>query len=232
MGMSNVSQRVSPAGETEPNAKKPSRPWIPALIAGAVALLIWFYVEQVHEDLFPKRFHTVVEGQIYRSGKLTTAAMTKVVRQHDIRTVVDFGAYPLGSKEDQLQQAIADSLGTVRYRFDLHGDATGNPNAYIHALRLMTDPANHPILVHCGAGTERTGCVVILYRHLVEGVPVAEGYKEASSIGHSGRRNPHLMDVLNTWTDPITEAWTSGGDVPGTEPLPTPAPVGTPISSR
>ncbi len=230
--MSNVSQRVSPAGETEPNAKKPSRPWIPALIAGAVALLIWFYVEQVHEDLFPKRFHTVVEGQIYRSGKLTTAAMTKVVRQHDIRTVVDFGAYPLGSKEDQLQQAIADSLGTVRYRFDLHGDATGNPNAYIHALRLMTDPANHPILVHCGAGTERTGCVVILYRHLVEGVPVAEGYKEASSIGHSGRRNPHLMDVLNTWTDPITEAWASGGDVPGAEPLPTPAPVGTPISSR
>ena len=36
-------------------------------------------------------------------------------------------------------------------------------------LHLLADRANHPVLVHCDAGDERTGAVVVLSRHLVEG---------------------------------------------------------------
>jgi len=208
-------------------------PLVSLAVAAVVGLGIWFYVERVHDDLFPKRFHPVVEGKIYRSGELTPAAMTTVVRRHGIRTIVDFGADERGSKEDALHQRTAESLGVVRYRFDLYGDATGNPNAYVHALRIMTDPSMQPVLVHCGAGTERTGCVVILYRHEVEGVPIAEAYREATRVGHRAHRNPRLMEVLDRWSGPIIEAWRSGGQInaEGAKPLPEPEPVGRRLSS-
>jgi protein tyrosine/serine phosphatase len=36
-------------------------------------------------------------------------------------------------------------------------------------LALLDDSRSLPILVHCNAGAERTGCAVILYRHVVHG---------------------------------------------------------------
>ena len=104
----------------------------------------------------------------------------------------------------------------------LEGDATGNPNYYAQALRLMMDPAKQPVLVHCGAGSERTGCVVILYNNLVHGTPLDEGLKGAEDYKHNPRRNPHLARVVEKWAQPILQAYRQGGPVAGAEPLPEP----------
>src|SRR6185295_17352182 len=117
------------------------------------------------------------------------------------------------------EQHTAESLGITRFRFELSGDSTGNPNNYLQALRLMTDPSRQPVLVHCGAGTERTGCAVILYRHIVQGVPLADAVREAEAAGHSARRNEALAKTLDDWAGPIEEAYRSGGLVAGAEPL-------------
>ena len=36
-------------------------------------------------------------------------------------------------------------------------------------LKLMDDPANHPVLIHCRAGLHRTGCLVAVYRMEYDG---------------------------------------------------------------
>jgi protein tyrosine/serine phosphatase len=177
----------------------------------AVAALFW--TTNVRRDVLPKRFHEVVPRQIYRSGELTPAATRRVVEAHHIKTIVDLGAHDSGSPEDRLAQAVADELGVERIVFDLEGDATGDPNAYVATLRLMTDPDHQPILVHCGAGTERTGCAVILYRTIIEDVPMDAAYDEAVAAGHSPRRNPRLKAVLDRWADPVADAFKSGRDV-------------------
>ena len=207
----------------------PRQPRAPCSIAGfvrnalAVALIVTVgvlaYREWVRPNLFPKNFGVVTEGVLYRSGKLTAAATEKVVREYGIRTIVDLGAFEPGTREERLAQRTADALGVDRVRMDLEGDATGNPNYYAQALRIMTDPARQPVLVQCGAGSERTGCAVAMYRHLVEGVAMDEAYAETQRYKHNPRRNPRLREVFEAWTEPVGRALREGGDVPGAEPL-------------
>lgn len=198
------------------------RPATQVLGIAVAVLVVWGaaanFKDFIWYNLFPKRFGEVVPGELYRSGKLTPAAFTKVVRENGIRTIVDFGAWPEGSRADRRAARTAAALGVDRIRLPgLEGDSTGEVNGYVEALRIMNDPERRPVLVHCGAGTERTGCVVALYRMFEEGWTLQEAYAEADDKGHSPRRNPHLRETLETWAGPIRDALTSGGRVEAPE---------------
>lgn len=179
------------------------------LVIGIVGSLLFLY-EGVRPNILPKRFGTVVEGQIYRSGELTGAATRHVVQENNIRTIVDLGAHEPGSREEQRAQATADALGVKRHVFNLEGDATGDTNYYVQALEIITDPDAQPVLIHCAAGSERTGCAIALYRHLYQGVSLDEAYEETHQFGHSSTRNPHLHNVLNERVDEIAESLRTG----------------------
>lgn len=199
-----------------------SRPGITArrlIVAGVlIALAVVGYRNLVHPNIFPKRFGVVEPGQVYRSGKLTPAALTKVVREHNIRTVVDLGAWvedtPENRRANQREQDTTEALGAERHVFQLIGDASGDPNQYTEALRIILDPVNQPVLVHCGAGTERTGCLVAMYRMHHDGLSLEEAYAEAERAGHSGDRNPHLREVLERWSEPVLESLRTGTPIP------------------
>jgi protein tyrosine/serine phosphatase len=199
-----------------------------ALIAACVvALGARFVYSGVRPNISPKRFGVVEAGRVYRSGQLTPAAFESVIKEHGIRTVIDLGSTIHGNTAGEARnQRTADSLGVKRYVFRLFGDATGNPNAYIQALRLAADPAHQPVLVHCGAGTERTGLFCILYKHLHLGTPLEEGFTEATTYGHNPRRTPQMRQMMDTWSGPILEHARQGGQIDTAEfdPLPDPVP--------
>lgn len=192
-----------------------------AVGVGAAAL---FWKEAVWSNLSAKRFAVVEPGKIYRSGKATPNALRRMHEAYGIRTIVDLGAYPEGSPEDVREARAAESLGIDRVRFDLAGDSTGNANAYVVALRMMTDPARQPVLVHCGAGTERTGCAVVLYRHIMQGVSIDDAYLEAQAAGHRPGTNHALRGTLDRWADPIERAYRDGTQIPGIATVPEPPP--------
>jgi hypothetical protein len=194
------------------------------LLLAGIAAAAWAWADWIRPNAFPKRFGTVIEGEVYRAGELTPAAMRRVVERHGIRTVVDLGADPPGSRDDLRQARTAAALGVERVRLHLEGDGTGDPNVYVQTLEILADPARQPVLVHCGAGTERTGAAVALHRHIVQGVPLDDGYAEAVRAGHCPRRNPRLKPYLDRWSAEIIEAVRSGGEVrvrpPPAEPPP------------
>jgi tyrosine-protein phosphatase SIW14 len=203
-----------------------SRKWGGILLVAAVGAAVLGGVLGVsRRDIWPKNFGAVEEGKVYRSGQLTPAAFRKVVEGEGIRTVIDLGSYEPEERGDRRNQQMADAEGVTRYLFDLEGDATGNPNAYVQVLRLMLDPANQPVLVHCGAGSERTSCTMILYDHIVHGRSFEEGLKAAEEFKHSPRRNPHLRQVVEQYGEAIVRAVREGGSVEGAEELPEPKPV-------
>jgi protein tyrosine/serine phosphatase len=199
------------------------------LVLGALGAV--FYVEAVHPNLFPKNFGVVDEGKVYRAGQLTPAAFRSVVEDHGIKTVIDLGSAlnDEGTADDEeverLNQRVAEAGGVTRYRMSLLGDATGNPNYYVQALRIMADPAAQPVLVHCGAGSERTGAAAILYQNMVQGVPIEDGYARAGEFRHRSEKNPHLKEVLEKYGAAIVSAARGGGWVPGEDPLPPAKPV-------
>lgn len=190
-----------------------------AAVAGAGVL----WAEGIWPHVAPKNFGVVhVEGgaeggaggrQVYRSGELTVAATAKVVERYGIRTIVDLGAHEPGTPEERIAQKTAEALGVKRYRLDLEGDATGDPNEYVRALRILTDPEAQPVLVHCAAGAERTGCIAALYRQVEQGWDEDLAYGEASNYGHSSERNPRLRHVLDFYGDAIIQAFKEGREV-------------------
>ena len=175
-------------------------------------------IKKTRYQFIARNFGVVEAGEIYRSGRLTPRMFRKVVGENNIRTVLDLGAYVPGSPEDLREQQLAEELGAERYRFYLDGDGTGNPNYYVQALRLMSDPEAQPILIHCAAGAQRTGVIVLLYRHIIQGQDLAQAYPESFQYKHKPDEWP-LLAYVAQWNDEIAAALRTGEPIPGFDPV-------------
>lgn len=199
-----------------------------ALLALLLGGAVWLIVQSAVPNLIPKRFGVVAPGRVYRAGELTPAALARVVRDHNIKTIIDFReddpALPFMRRED----AAARALSVRRVVLPLHGDGTGDPAQYLHALRLLTDPAAQPVLMHCSAGAQRTGCAAALYRTIVEHADPDAALAEARQYGHNPADNPRMPAMFHQWRDPIARALADGTDLPATSPAPAPAPAPSP----
>lgn len=200
---------------TDTRPAHPRRASLPRvlLIAGTLALCGVAYAYAVHPNLFPKNFGVVDDGRLYRAGELTPAATRTVVEQNHIKTIIDLGAYDKDPAGERAAERTAKALGVERHVFRLEGDGRGNPNAYVEALRIITDPARQPVLVHCSAGAQRTGACVILYRTIVQGKNRADVMTEAYTHQHDPADNPFLKPYLDEWAEQIERAFKAGPNV-------------------
>jgi protein tyrosine/serine phosphatase len=187
-----------------------------AVVVALGAIVLW----QSWADLSPKNFGIVAEGKLYRSGWLTPAATHRVVRKHGIRTIVDLGGFDKRPEDNRAAALTAQALGVERFEFRLQGDGTGDPNIYVEALRIITDPSKHPVLVHCSAGSERTGACIMLYRELVEGReregPSAnpDVMRDTRRFGHDPDDNRAMRPYLDQYEAAIFESYRTGKPIP------------------
>lgn len=190
------------------------------IIAAVIALGVWFWVGNAAPNLYPKNFGVVDEGAVYRAGRLTPEAIRKVDEEHGVRTIVDLGAHHPGSAGERREALTAQALGVERHVYRLFGDGQGDPNQYVRALRIMMDPEAQPVLVHCAAGSERTGVAVALYRMLAENATFESAMDETRDYRHDPADNPHVREMLETWRGPIAEALQNGTVIPYDGPVP------------
>lgn len=193
------------------------------LAAVIAALGAWAYYGKggVRDHLVPRNFGVVEQGHVYRAAALTPSALRRVHAEHGIRTIIDLGGFDVDPRGDALSQRTAESLGITRYVFPLSGDGTGNPNAYVAALRVLADERNHPVLVHCSAGAQRTSGCIVLYRDVIQLRDNGDARREAFDFRHDPSDNPRLFEYLDTWQDDIERAFRAGIDaqVPGQPPV-------------
>jgi len=183
-------------------------------IALTIGLAVFSY-KAVKPDLWPKRLGEVVPGKVYRSSELSPAAMEQLVRRNGLKTVIDLGVAPDGDPRDRRQQLTAQALGLKRYKFQLVGDSTGNPNEYLAALRLALDPANQPVLIHCATGAQRTSCAVALFRMAQQGYTVDQALAEAAEFDAKTKVN----EVTRAIAPKVLQALRDGGSIPGEPPV-------------
>ena len=144
--------------------------WLAALvglIAGGIAL----WTEVIRDRVIAKRWGVVEEGHIYRSGQVSRHLIESQLKEHGIRVVVDLMGDDPGNREQPYERAVIERLGIELVKCPLIGDGTGDPREYVRAIRAIDTARreNQPVLVHCYAGSQRTGGVVALYRLLVRG---------------------------------------------------------------
>ena len=101
---------------------------------------------------------------------------------HDPARVVNLPMLPQsGVTPEQIEAGAADNLVDDYLR-----QLEANASPIVEALRLIADPGNRPVLVHCTAGKDRTGVVVALLLDIL-GVPhetiVADYHETSGNIG-------------------------------------------------
>jgi len=124
-----------------------------------------YWHKQIRPRVIPRRFGVVEQGQLYRSGKIHPRLLRKVVEKNGIEAIVSLsGRY-------EPDEIVAEELSLELSQYYLFGDGTGDIRVYADAIEDIVRANNRgkPVLVHCAAGTMRTGAAVAFYRMLVQG---------------------------------------------------------------
>src|SRR5439155_4655128 len=137
--------------------------------------------------------HVVVPGRVYRSAQLTPAQLERVVRDHDIKTVINLRGRPFSDwypAEAQTTQALGvsqEDITTSANRLPAPGE--------VRRLIEIFDRSEHPILMHCQQGADRTGLAATMYLLLYSDAEYADARRQCSPrFGHIPIHTAAAMD--------------------------------------
>lgn len=175
------------------------------LAIGVAGLLLLFGLglfglwQLVKNHVFPKRFGVSVPGELFRSGQLSPYLVERTLRENNIEVVVDLQGYDPENAAQQAEIRAAEKLGIAHYRCRLKGNGTGEIAQYAYAVTAINEAVqNHrPVLVHCAAGSQRTGGVIAMYKLLVRGEDPADVYAEMRKFGWQRKPNDAMETYLN-----------------------------------
>lgn len=118
-----------------------------------------------------RNFHVVTPGVLYRSGQLSQQGLEQVLHDYEIKTIVTLRDAPIPGNPppDRAEEEYCRKMGIKHVR--LAPQSWSAPDGSVPAaanvqkfLEVVSDPNNHPVLVHCFAGAHRTGACVAVYR--------------------------------------------------------------------
>jgi len=106
-----------------------------------------------------------VSNALYRGAQPEPEGFVELQKM-GIKTVVNLRS--IHSDRDDMAKAGLEkgALGYEHIRM-----TAWNPEheEIVRFIRIMADPANHPVFVHCQHGADRTGTVVAAYRTVIQG---------------------------------------------------------------
>lgn len=188
------------------------------LIAGIV---LW--VTFLEDRVTAKRWGVVVRGAVFRSGQISKQMLEPTLRKHGIAVVIDLNGIEPSDENQAYEIATLPRLGVEVHRFQLRGDGTGNIERYAQAIQTIEEcrRTGRKVLVHCAAGSQRTGGVVAAYRLLVQHESPKTIVNELRRYGGAVGEQSVLLDFLNSHMRELADRLQAEGvidDYP--EPLP------------
>jgi tyrosine-protein phosphatase SIW14 len=138
-----------------------------------------------------RNFHVVKPEVLYRSGQLSLLGLKQAIHDYEIKTVVTLrDAHPPANQPPDLpEEEYCRSQGLNYYRIPPR--AWWSQNGSVPAergvrqfLAIMDNPKNYPVLIHCFAGSHRTGAYVAIYRMEYEGWSNRQVLEEMKTYGY------------------------------------------------
>jgi protein tyrosine/serine phosphatase len=112
--------------------------------------------------------------------------------QPDSRDYQDLAALGIKTVIDLTRDGRSDEAGLVQragmqfYRIPLTTSERPSESAVNQFLKLVNDPANWPVFVHCQGGRHRTGVMTAVYRMTNEGWSANKAYEEMKEYHFEG----------------------------------------------
>ena len=141
-----------------------------------LAALYWAYQVYIGGN-----FHTVIDGELYRSAQPTAADIRKYQEKYGIKTIINMRGQRPGKDwyEDEIKTST--KLGIVHYDWAFSSTLKTPLTHMDHVMWLMKN-AEKPILIHCMAGADRTGLGVAVYLYGIKNIPAKEAKNRALSV--------------------------------------------------
>lgn len=131
-------------------------------------------------------FHEVVPGELYRSGQPNAAQIRDDVTRYGIRSIVNLrGANPKSAwYRDEI--AEAKTMGIVHVDFAMSASKEASVDQVDRLEQILRDVPK-PVLIHCQAGSDRTGLAAAVYMHRIHGLDIETAENQISLYyGHIG----------------------------------------------
>ena len=183
----------------------------------SLAVLISFGPFAWAQDSGLKNFHKVSEV-VYRGARPTDEGV-KELKKMGIKTIINLQggdiswvAFEPGEAASAIAHEKSMAQGQQLQFFNLPLSSTKEITVGSAAdqrirqvVKLMADPANQPVFVHCEQGVDRTGLVVALYRVWIEKMSAEKAYKEMQDMGHSGFAKRLLTSALDDYFEEVMD---------------------------
>ena len=141
-------------------------------------------------------FDVVAEGVLYRSGQPGAAGWQAIKDRYQIRTVVCLRQARPDADWWKTENTFCHGNGIDLVHLPVGEDPT---QAQLDLfLDLVTDPARQPVLVHCMAGSVRTGLMVAAYRIRVQGWSCENAVAEAETLRFRAGTHESYVDLLES----------------------------------
>jgi protein tyrosine/serine phosphatase len=150
-------------------------------------------------SIFTKRFAVVVPGKLYRSGYNRPRPLTRIIRSYKIKTILVLLQYVPDSKDQQAEEAVAQREGVRLIRIGMPGDGCADFDKLEQAADIINDPSYYPLLVHCYAGTNRTGAAYAVWRMRHCGWTYLQTIDECQDNELSHHYSANLFDHLKRY---------------------------------
>jgi protein tyrosine/serine phosphatase len=154
-----------------------------------------------------RNFRVVCPGVLYRSGQLSRPALQRVLFDYGIRTVISLRDGQTRSDQEEEELCNGEEVNFVRILPSRWGDEGGSipVESGVKKFReVMSDPRNHPVLIHCYAGIHRSGAFTAIYRMEFEHWTNEEAMAEMRACGyttldHEGDIHSFLENYRPAW---------------------------------
>ncbi len=150
-------------------------------IALLICLLVSVYIIYMEEF---SNFHTVKENELYRSAAMDMDELEYFLPQYNIKTIINLRGKPRNDYHVTDEIKIVNRLNLEYYELDF-ASTKAPSKTDIEMLLSAFEKAKKPILIHCEAGSDRTGLACAIWKLCVEKDSKENSFRQLSIMyGH------------------------------------------------
>ena len=141
-------------------------------------------------------FHIVSPG-VWRSSQPNEESINRM-KEHGLKTIINL-------RRDELvnrwERELAAKFSINYYNFPMSAGIKQDKKKLLEILRIINEPSNQPVLIHCHAGKDRTGLVSSLYKLKFTNAKFDDVHKEMLMYGYDEESFSEIIKTVRSWKD-------------------------------
>ena len=136
-----------------------------------LAIVLVLVGKYVYDMNINHNFETITEGKVYKSGVIPPDELESYINKYHIKSVVDLRFPGTGDEvnnpeipaELTAEKEAIEKIKGVNY-FNNGSDQVPKPENLKTFFKIMDNPSNYPVLIHCYHGVGRAELYSAIYR--------------------------------------------------------------------